>query len=278
MASSAQVHVDIEFMLDSAVLDGVIVCTPTHLHFEHITACRSRGLPVLCEKPLADTRQRILDLTEEAGRGGSLLTIAYQRRYWPVYRTLRHELRARRWGEVRAVTSGSVENWQQTIAGTWRDDPQTNPGGFIGDAGSHKIDAVFFATGLQPVEVYAWCDRCGSNVEIVANVCATLNGGIPLAMHFIGHAQNLSDKLTIHCEKADLIVRDRQLWIGQTGDVRRAEKLERGSDPDAAFVDLLTGGGTNVAPAECALPVYDFTQAILQSSRLERSVRVADLQ
>ncbi|MEZ6046460.1 MAG: hypothetical protein R3C11_12990 [Planctomycetaceae bacterium] len=48
------------------------------------------------------------------------------------------------------------------------DDPLSNRGGFVGDAGSHKIDCLFYATGLEPVEVLAWTDCCGSKVEITA--------------------------------------------------------------------------------------------------------------
>lgn len=33
-------------------LDGVSLCTPPHLHYEHLLACLDKGVPVFCEKPL----------------------------------------------------------------------------------------------------------------------------------------------------------------------------------------------------------------------------------
>jgi predicted dehydrogenase len=176
-------------LLDGGQFDAVVIASPTHLHFEQASALLSRGVPVLCEKPLARTRAEIVALVEASEKTGVLLSVAYQRRMWATYRTLRRLVRSGEFGPVRAVLSHNVENWQSTIAGTWRDDPQMNPGGFIGDAGSHKIDAVFSVTGLEPSAVFARCDRCGSHVEITATVSALLSGGVPLTMSFVGHGQ-----------------------------------------------------------------------------------------
>ena len=83
---------------------------------------------------LAESRERTVALLDDARRGGPHCSLAYQRRCWSTYRTLKREVESGRWGPVRAVTSHNVENWRQTIAGTWRDDPAANPGGFLGDA------------------------------------------------------------------------------------------------------------------------------------------------
>lgn len=267
LAPDAVVVPDLNALLGDAGLDAVVICTPTTSHYEQVLACRERGLHVLCEKPLADTRERIQALVREAGRGGSSLSVGYQRRYWATYRTLRREVQSGRWGEVRAVTSHNVEDWQQTIAGTWRDDPAANWGGFVGDAGSHKIDALFYVTGLSPVEVFARTHRFDSHVEIAATVSAVLANEVPLCMDFIGHAQYLGEDLHVHCAQADLMIRDRRLWIARNGQVEEFDDLEPDSNPDAGFLDLLTGQAANIAPADCALPVFDFTRAILDSHR-----------
>jgi len=230
---------------------------------------------VLCEKPLADTRERIVDIIARAHSANRHFTVAYQRRHADIYRTLRREVRSGRWGEVRAVTSHNYEDWQSTIGSTWRDDPRLNPGGFIGDAGSHKIDQVFYVTGLEPVEVFARCENFGSNVEIAATVSATLTGGVPWSIDFVGHAQNLGEELYVHCREADLMIRDRRAWIGRKGTVDPIVDLEQDTNPVASFIDLMLGHGENFAPPECALPVYDFTRAILESNRTRMNVRIS---
>ena len=253
-------------------LDAVIICTPTSLHFDQVRACRERGLHVLCEKPLADTRGRIQTLMEESARGGPLLAVAYQRRNSALYRTLRRELQSGKWGKIQSVASHNCERWQQVQAlpGMWRDDPLINPGGFIGDAGSHKIDMVFFATGLKPTEVFAHSDRHGCHVEIVTTVSARLEGGASLNMSFLGNAQHFREDLQISCTEADILIRENELWIAQDNRLEKLKNLEAESDPVTAMIECLTEGTENVAPASCALPVFDFTQAILESSQTGR--------
>lgn len=276
LVPQAMVFDTLEALLEETPLDAAIICTPTSLHDAQVLACRRRGLHVLCEKPLADTRERIIGLIEEHRREPHLhLSVAYQRRYWSVYRTLRKEARSGRWGRVRAVTSHNVENWQQTIAGTWRDDPQINWGGFLGDAGSHKIDMLFYLTGLKPVEVFARTDRCGSRVEIIGTVSALLENDVQVAMDFIGNAQYLSEDVHLHCTEADLMVRHGHLWIARNGRLDPLVNSEPESNPVVGFLDALLDGATETAPPACALPVRDFTEAILTSGATGETVRLA---
>jgi predicted dehydrogenase len=271
----ATVFDDLNALLAGGGVDAVVISTPTHLHYEQALLCLERGLHVLCEKPLADSRERIVELIAAAERACRHFAVGYQRRYADIYRTLRREVLSGRWGEVRAVTSHNYEDWQSTITGTWRDDPRFNPGGFIGDAGSHKIDQVFYTTGLGPVEVFARSANFGSNVEISATVAATLTGGVPWNIDFVGNAQNLGEDLYVHCRDADLMIRDRRLWLGRKGSVEPIVDLEPDTNPVSSFIDLLHGQGENLSPPECALPVFDFTQAVLESCRTGRNVRIA---
>ena len=72
------------------------------------------------------------------------------------------------------------------------------------------------------------------------------------------------------------MVRDRRAWIARDNRVELLEPVELESDPDRGFLDLLDGVAPNVAPFECARPVFEATMAILESSRTGRSVDVAD--
>lgn len=286
LATEARGFTDFDDLLTQieAEADAAIIGTPTSLHFDHIRACRARGWHVLCEKPLADRREHLLKLIDES-RSGPILSVAYQRRTWPVYRVLRDEIQSGRWGALRAVTSINSERWQQTIGGTWRDDPAINLGGFIGDAGSHKIDLAFFLTGLKPLDVFARNQTCGSRVEIVSSLSARLERDVLLTMHFTGHAQTFREDFHFHCEHADLLVRDWQIWLGRNNTLEPLPvadprmqaamgvsplthpELDRLGNPVSGFLDQLLLGTPPVAPPECALPVFDFTQAALRSGR-----------
>jgi predicted dehydrogenase len=287
LAPAAQVFDHHQRLLDAVACDAAVICTPTLFHHEQVVACLDRGLDVLCEKPLADTRERIVDLIERTSsaarqlatpagsattppRRRPILMVAYQRRFDTTFRSLRREVRSGRWGHVKSVTTHNCERWQQGIAGTWRDDPRLNPAGFIGDAGSHKIDMLAFVTGLAPVELFALGDRRGSRVEIVTTIMGRLANGAALSMNFIGDAQHWREDFQVHCEAADLVIRDGVAWIGRDNRFEQLDQiapLELGSDPDAALVDLMLAGRVNAAPPTVALPVFDFTAAVFESAR-----------
>src|SRR5262249_52429692 len=157
--------------------------------------------------------------------------------------------------------------WQQTIAGTWRDDPAFNPDGFIGDAGSHKIDMVFFVTRLAPRAVFAHSDQRGSRVEIVTTLTARLENDVALSMNFIGDAQYFREDFQVHCADADLVYRDGIVSMARNNKFELLGDLEPESNPNAAFLNLVTETAPNFAAPSVALPVWDFTQASLESAR-----------
>lgn len=277
LAPAAIVYADLPRLLSEAHPDLVIICTPTPAHFEQVTLVQQHGAHVLCEKPLADTRSRIDRLIAAARTSAAHHALGYQRRSWASFRTLRREVQSGRWGPVNFVHCHAVENWQQTIGGTWRDDPRANFGGFIGDAGSHKIDAVFYVTGLSPREVFARSRHCSSRVEIIASASGVLEGDVPLSISFVGNAQSLGEEFHVHCADADFLIRDGRPWIARTGALTPLEPLEPHGNPVSDFLNLLDGLAPNLAPFDCARPVFDFTAALLESARTGRSVSLAAL-
>ena len=276
-APAAHIRPTFEDVLARTDIDAVVISTPTHLHFEQVRACRKRGWPVLCEKPLAETRERIEQLIAEAEAGGPLLTVAYQRRGQSAYRTLRREVQSGRWGRVLAVSSHNCEHWEQlqALPNTWRNDPRQNPGGYIGDAGSHKLDIIFFITGLRPEEVFAHSSQSQRQVEIITTVSARLTDGVPLGMTFLGNAHHFAEFLHIVCERADFKLYDNQIFVSHDNVTEPITDLEPESNPIAAFLDSLLNGAPNIAPAECARPVFQFTQAVLQSAKTGTAVRLS---
>lgn len=258
----------------AAEADAVVIATPTDCHHDQISAALTAGLHVLAEKPLAGTRSDIVRILELAEAHPHLrCVLGYQRRFWQNERYLRDELSSGRWGELRAVTGVICERWESGIVGTWRDDPAINSGGFLGDAGSHKIDAMMYVTGLRPRKVYAVSQRSRSRVEVMTSVAGTLQGDLPLTMTFMGNAHSYYEELLLHCEKADLILRDDRVLIAQHNDVRPVDLPARQSgaqsvaNPVTGFLDVLNGVADNPAPFSCALPVFEVTAAILQSAR-----------
>jgi len=64
--------------------------------------------------------------------------------------------------------------------------------------------------------------------------------------------------------------------IARDNTVEPLEPVEPDSNPTLGFLDELQGIGPSVAPFAAALPVWDFTAAVLESSRSGRVVALSD--
>jgi len=254
-------------------VDGIVICTPTGLHYDQAITALERGVDVLCEKPLAPERERIARLAERSGQLKRILSISYQRRYLAAYRTARRELteRAEWYGPLREIHVFVCERWQQTIRGTWRDDPALGAG-YFGDAGSHQIDIVHYVTGQTARRVLAFSDRRESRVEIVTRAIAEFDGDVQLVAHFVGDANHWREEITFHCRDADLLLRsekfyDPHLYHAKANQLEAVADLLPDSDPDRAFIDAVISREPTVSPATCALGTHDWTAAVLRSIR-----------
>ena len=249
-------------------LDAVVICSPTLMHYQQVCTAFDHGLDVLCEKPLAAGREQISDLVDRHRQQGRVLSISYQRRYKSPYLTAHRELteNASFYGALKEVHIFVCERWQQGIAGSWRDDPNVGAG-YFGDAGSHQVDIVHYATGQHAESLYATSDKRGSRVEIVTQVMARLTGGAGLAAHFVGDANHWREDIHFHCQNADLLVRGEQVFRGKNNRVEPLTDLVPDGSPDRAFLDAIEDRQPTLSPAEAALPVYDWTLAVLESAR-----------
>jgi predicted dehydrogenase len=94
---------DLPAMLEATRPDGVIVATPNQLHVEHGLACVSAGIPVLVEKPIADSVDAARALVEAAERYGVPLLVGHHRRHNPLITAAREAIAAGAIGRVVAV-------------------------------------------------------------------------------------------------------------------------------------------------------------------------------
>jgi predicted dehydrogenase len=267
-APEASLETDDVAALGRHRLDAVVICSPTLLHYPQVCTAFDHGLDVLCEKPLAPAREQISDMIDRHRQQGRILSISYQRRYKSAYLTARRELteNADYYGPLRQIHIYVCERWQQGIGGTWRDDPNIGAG-YFGDAGSHQIDVVYFITGQQAESLYALSDKRGSRVEIVTQVMARLTGGAGLNVHFVGNANHWREDIHFHCRDADLLIRNEQLLRAKDNRIEPITDLLPEESPDRAFVDAIIDRKATLSPAEAALPMYDWTAAVLESAR-----------
>lgn len=134
--------------LRSVRADGVINVTPPQFHKAVSITALEAGVPVLSEKPLADTRQAALDIVAAADRTGVLHMVTQNYRYKPPIQTLKQALRDGGMGEIGAV---HVEFFKGPHFGGFREEM---PYPLIIDMSIHHFDLMRFFLESDPVQLY----------------------------------------------------------------------------------------------------------------------------
>ena len=145
--STGRQYQDLQAMLADRTLDLAIVAAPHRFHAELTTTCLERGIPVLCEKPMALTIAECDRMVKAADEAGCLLAVGHFRRFFPSTKMVKNILDAGLLGAVRSFRflDGETYNWPaQTVSFFKRDEAG---GGVLIDIGAHTIDLLLWWLG-----------------------------------------------------------------------------------------------------------------------------------
>ncbi len=98
-----QRYATIAEMLAADPPHGVVIATPNQMHVENGLQCVRAGIPVLVEKPIADTAQSAVRLVDEADRLGVPVLVGHHRRHNPLIRAAREQIESGAIGDIVAV-------------------------------------------------------------------------------------------------------------------------------------------------------------------------------
>jgi len=130
-------------------VDAVLVATVTKTHADYIEKAVAAGKPVLCEKPIDLSLERVNRCADAVLSKNALIQIGFNRRFDPGHRAA--------W---KAARSGEIGELHQVVI-TSRD-PGMPPrsyyetaGGLFRDMTIHDFDLARFMLGEEPEEVFA---------------------------------------------------------------------------------------------------------------------------
>jgi myo-inositol 2-dehydrogenase/D-chiro-inositol 1-dehydrogenase len=142
-ACGIPVHDSVKNMIETAGLDGVLICTPTDTHGGVIAEVAATGLAVLCEKPCGVSAAQARSAADVAAAAGVPLQVAYWRRYVPSLRDLRAAILG---GELGFIHLISCYQWDASPpSAAFR----LRSGGIMVDMGVHEFDQLRWLTGQE---------------------------------------------------------------------------------------------------------------------------------
>ena len=235
--------------------EAVVICSPNHLHLDHLKQAIDHGCHILIEKPLAHTDAALEDIFKQAKAKNLVIAPAMNMRFDDVVRGAKDIVQS---GELGNPVSGKfvcrsyLPDWRphQDHRKGYTNDPKT--GGVIFDI-IHEFDIAYFMLGGMAVKA---CDarnsgEIGLDVEDVADVTLEVYGqDIPVAIHLDYISQDGERGFEIvypdHVLKADIDGRVIQV-LDKEGAVVREERIEQPDtdcyiDEMRYFIDAVRGG------------------------------------
>jgi predicted dehydrogenase len=145
--TGVQLLTDAAEMLASLPLDVVSITLPTNLHAGYTRMALQAGIHVLCEKPMALTKDECASMIAAAQENGKLLQIGHCIRFWPAYARAKQIVDSREYGNVLAATFQRLSATPDWSWNNWLMDGQRS-GGAILDMHIHDSDFVQYLFGL----------------------------------------------------------------------------------------------------------------------------------
>jgi predicted dehydrogenase len=145
-ATGANAYTDWATMLENEQLDALDICTPPNLHPAIALESLRRGIPTICEKPLARTPDEAREITEAATASGTLLMTAFCHRFHPPVELVR--------GLIQDGTLGPVVMFRNRfgtrfkgVEDRWFSNPEVAGGGTLMDTSIHSVDLFRYLVG-----------------------------------------------------------------------------------------------------------------------------------
>ena len=86
---NAKAYTNYEELLNDADIDAISVCLPNYLHAEVSIAALNKGKHVLCEKPMATSKEEAEAMIQAAEASGKKLMIGHNQRFVPSHEKAR---------------------------------------------------------------------------------------------------------------------------------------------------------------------------------------------
>lgn len=101
-----------EDLINSGLVDALIIASPDALHVDHLRLALAAGLPTLCEKPIAttlhDAKQIASDVrTAEEQRGSRMVSFGFMRRFDHAYLQVKKTIESGEFGRVLFVRTST---------------------------------------------------------------------------------------------------------------------------------------------------------------------------
>lgn len=281
-------------LFESGLVDAVVIATPHATHYELAKAALERNLHTLCEKPFVLESKHGHDLLRIARERSLHLMVGYTYQFTRHARLARQMVRQGRIGELLFVSglfASMVEAYYRGSPGEYDavfhfpvtgpdsrtySDPKLSGGGQAQTQITHAMNMVFWVTGRRAAEVHAYMSNRDLKVDLVDALSYRFDNGAIGTMGSTGTLQGgqpQQQEFRYYGTEGYILqelIQGKLTFCGNDGTVESvadlsADELYPAGSVSAGFVDLIRGGGENLADAQTAVATVEFLEAAYRS-------------
>lgn len=146
-------------LIDSGLVDAVIISVPHYLHPQYAIKAFERGLHVMSEKPTGVYTKQIKQMNLIAEKSGLTFGVMFNQRTTPIFKKVRDLINDGELGELRRVNytmSDCYRNQSYHNSASWRSTWKGEGGGVLLNQCVHNIDLWQGMCGV-PVRIRGFC-------------------------------------------------------------------------------------------------------------------------
>lgn len=205
-------------LIDSGLVEAVIIATPHYQHPVLSTYAFEKGLHVMCEKPAGVYTKEVRVMNEAAEKSGKTFGMMFNQRINPVYKKMKELVSSGKYGEIRRV-NWIITTWFRTQyyydSGHWRATWAGEGGGVLLNQCPHQLDLLQWICGM-PNKVHSFVhEGKWHDIEVEDDVSTYMefpNGATGIFVTATGDAPG-TNRFEVTMDGAKLICEDTGLTI-----------------------------------------------------------------
>lgn len=260
------------------IADAVLICSPNKTHKEIALAAIASGKHVFCEKPFSIGIADAGELRNAAEKSSSVFQVGHNRRYAPVYATLKQLLT-----EDNAHSAHIKMNRGELKNPVWTGDVNVT-GGFLYETTIHLFDMMRFQFGeIEELVAYGSqheypeLDEFSIIFKFKNGFHCTFASSSDASWHFP------FERIEVFCHHRTLMTEEMERLLDSQGmDANFAthtwhmtEKEERWGyvQEDKAFIDSIVNGKQPPVTADDGYRSVELVESVYESIRTEKRIR-----
>ncbi len=151
---------DYKEILNSGLIDVVIVAVPHYFHPPMVIDALNAGVHAISEKPAGVYTKQVKEMNEVAKKSDKLFGMMFNQRTNCTYRKMREMVQGGAIGDIKRI-NWIITDWYRTQnyydSGDWRATWRGEGGGVLFNQCPHQIDLLQWIVGSIPSKIHSFC-------------------------------------------------------------------------------------------------------------------------